>query len=142
MRHLFVLVLLLVLSACEPMGPIPGRGLAGETASHPDSWDAFNDEVVQLETRGPYSVNIWGVGIGSAFYIAASEGSGNRWAQRITEDPNVKLRIRGKIYNLTATPVTDEKERESVAKAFEKKYDINAREDFPDVILFRLDARQ
>lgn len=141
-RFAFAVVCLTLLSACEPIGPIPGRSLAGDVGSLPHAWEAFNNaEVVQLEVNGPYSVNVWGVGLHDFYYVAAAEGLESRWAQRIAVDPNVRLRIGDTIFELAAQVVDDDKERQRVGDAFSRKYDIEASEDFPEVVIYRLGAR-
>ena len=93
----------LFLTACS--GPklffVPGGALRGTVASGVvDDW-GFGDTMgrVQLETRpdAPYSVHVFGVGSGEAFYVAsqgwrASIGGGPenaRWVPHIEADPRV-----------------------------------------------------
>lgn len=137
-----VLTAMLLISACEPVGPLPGRALSGEEAKPPESWQALNDvEVVQLETVGPYSVNIWGVALDDDYYVASADGLKTRWAQQIAKDDKVRLRIGDKIYPLRAV-VVGEAEQDRVAAAYARKYDdMDSAEDFPDVVVFRLEPR-
>ena len=70
----------LAVIACGPIWMIPGGELSGTVVPVPADW-SFSDaiEIVQLETNpdDPYSVNVWGVGVGPIFYVAsASESSG------------------------------------------------------------------
>jgi hypothetical protein len=135
--------LLILVSACEPIGPMPGKSLSGDVSPPPESWTSFNSaEVIQLEVNGPYSVNLWGVGSGDFYYVAASQGTESRWAKRIEVDSGVRLRIGEKVFELDAQIVREDEERDRVGNAFSEKYDIEAREDFPDVVVYRLGVRQ
>lgn len=136
------LLALCVIAGCEPMGPIPGRSIDGDAATAPDDWSLLDAaEVVQLETTGSYSVNLWGVGMPEGYFVAASRGPSTRWAKRIDRDPAVRLRVGASIYDLRASAVSERAVLERVAEAFKAKYDIEARDDFPDVVIYRLDSR-
>lgn len=138
------ILLLLLGTACGgPIVMIPGGELAGPVEAVPDSW-AFSDahEDVQLETRpdDPYSVNVWGVATGDAFYVAGSDE--NRWAAYIEANPMVRLRIDGSIYELTATATDEEAELDAFLAAVKTKYDWEPDEEQrAGATLFRLEPR-
>jgi len=138
------ILLLLVGTACGgPLVMIPGGELSGPVEAVPDSW-AFSDahEDVQLETRpaDPYSVNVWGVAAGDAFYVAGSNE--NRWAGHIAANPAVRVRIDGTIYELAATPTDEAAELEAFLAAVKKKYDWEPDdEQRAGATLFRLEPR-
>src|SRR5262245_49991414 len=142
------LVVILVLAGCEPMGPLPGGKLSGRLSPPPTVWsDADSVEVVQLETRpgDPYSVNIWGVGIGPDYYIASGKGGNAKWVGHIAADPNVRLQIGPDMYELRAVRVTDAEEIASVDKHYAEKYhqsEAEMQEAAKDAWLFRLDPRE
>ena len=141
-----ILALALTTMACGPMGPIPGGRLSGEVApSAPAEWSSSDSiKNVQLETRpsDPYSVNIWGVGIGDRFYVASGRGEENTWARYILEDPNVRLRVGEIIYELRALRVTDEESRTAFLEALQRKYEWEPDDDeAANAWLFRLDSR-
>lgn len=137
-----LLLALAFVAGCEPMGPIPGGELSGTITTYPESWRALNDEeVVQLEVNGPYSLNIWGIGTERGYYVAAGKGKEAKWAKKISENSAVRLRIDSNIYELQATPVTDEDEKEQVLVVYRNKYELEANDDFPNAILYRLEAR-
>lgn len=141
-RVVLGVALLASLAGCEPMGPIPGKRIEGEPTQVPADWRQLDGaEVVQLETAGNYSVNLWGVGIDEGYFIAASRGPETRWAERISRDAAVRLRVGRLIYDLEATPVSDQTVLRKVAEAFKSKYDFEARDDFPDAVVFRLGRR-
>jgi hypothetical protein len=135
----------LLLSACQPMGPMPGGELSGAVAPAPADWTAADAaEIVQLETRpdSPYSVNIWGVGIGPAYYIAAGAGE-TTWTANIAADPNVRLKVGEVIHELRAVKVTDAAELDIVRAAYVRKYEMSddQREQSGSATVFRLEAR-
>ena len=89
MRAILLTVFAFVLIGCEPIGPLPGGALKGEPTAAPADWtSAASVKTVQVQTRtaDPYSINIWGVAVGSDFYIAAARDT-NRWAKYIEGDP-------------------------------------------------------
>lgn len=128
MRCAVYLALSLLLLGCEPMGVVPGGRLSGTVAvSAPTDWSfAAEHGTVQLETRppDPYSVNLWGVGIGAHFYLASGRGGDGRWAKHIADDPHVRLRVGDTIYELRAVRVVDAAEAERFMQAVMRKYDL------------------
>ena len=147
MKLLSALSLTLLLTACEPMGPVPGGALTGQLTPPPRTWtEADAAEVVQLELRpsDPYSINIWGVGIEDDYYIAAGEGGKARWTEFIAADPNVKLRIGRDLYQLVAVRVVDPEEQRRVLARYAAKYPEDSdqlAESADEAWLFRLDPR-
>jgi hypothetical protein len=139
---IIVLLIAMALVACEPIGPLPGTGLSGDVAAPPTDWASLDGaEIVQLETAGPRSVNIWGVGLADGYYVAASQGNEATWANRIGKDSAVRLRVNGLVYELFAVVVTDTDELKLVARAYKIKYQLDSKQDFPEAIIFRLDPR-
>lgn len=136
----------LILVGCEPMGPIPGGQLSGEVQPAPDDWAAFSGvDIVQLETRpdDPYSLNIWGVGLGKDYYIASGGGGESTWVDHMQANPNVRLRIGKSIFELKAVRVTDEVELGLVLKRYNEKYDMESQDEnaAEEAWLYRLDPR-
>lgn len=136
--------LLLALMGCGPITMLPGGQLSGQIEPMPADW-GFSDTVktVQLETRpsDPYSVNIWGVGVGKRFYVAAGDPE-SRWAAHIAENPDVRLRVDRSLYELRAERSDDPAEREAFLAAVQRKYDWEPDADQEnEAILFRLVAR-
>lgn len=142
LREVLMLALLSLTIACEPMGPMPGRELSGTVKALPESWVEVNDvELVQIETSGPYSINVWGVGLKDGYYVASSKGKASKWSKKIIDDSLVKLRIGSDLYLLKAVIISDDNEVKAVAAGFKEKYDLDATVDFPDAIIYRLQAR-
>jgi hypothetical protein len=143
-RSIALAFALLAPLACGPLVMIPGGALSGEVAATPDDW-AFTDAIdtVQLETNpaDPYSVNVWGVGSGAAFYIGAGDKD-SQWARNTRANPLVRLRIDGTIYELAAQEVTSESELEIFLAAAKKKYDFEPEPDQREkATLFKLTSR-
>ncbi len=128
-------------TACEPLYILPGGELSGTEHPAPDDWTfAEAEQVVQLEVRpaDPYSVNVWGVGVGRHFYLGSS--SAPKWTRAMEEDPLVRLRVAGRIYPLSAALVTDTAEIDAVVAAYVAKYDVDPAEE-QVAAMFRLSAR-
>ncbi len=135
------------LTGCaEPFIVFAGDALSGEVSDPPVDWTALNEEeIIQLETRpsDPYSVNIWMVGSGPDLYVATSDGDTN-WTKNIDDNPDVRVRIRGVIYELEASRVTDLDEKLRIGQEYVRKYDVDEDEDdnwVQNGQLFRLDRR-
>ena len=65
------------------------------------------------------------------------------WVQHVAEDPAVRIRIDGVVYERTAVRVTDPGEFEAARSALEEKYEIapEDREPEREIWIFRLDPR-
>ncbi len=133
------------LLGCGPTLLMPGGQLSGPVEPAPADW-SFSDEIstIQLETlpADPYSVNIWAVGLGARLYVHAGANRA-RWVENLMTDPQVRVRVAGKLHPMTATRVDDAGEFAAFADAYEKKYGMRPRnEDVSEVYLYRLDARK
>ena len=87
-----VLIVLIAVAACEPFYVLPGGALSDPEQPAPEDWAFANDvEVVQFEARpsDPYSVNLWGVGVGPYYYVSSSSGAD--WVGMAAEEPLVRL---------------------------------------------------
>ena len=133
------------LAACaEPFIVMAGGALTGEVQDATADWTALNsEEIVQLETRpyDPYSVNIWMIGKGPDIYVATGDDA-TRWSANIEDNPDVRLRIRGVVYELEAQLVEDMDEKTAIGMEYVKKYDVDADDNWvQNGQLFRLDRR-
>ncbi len=139
--RLAVFVGALAAAGCsEPFVTIPGGELSGADRQPPETWGEVPD-TIQLETRpvDPYSINIWGVGIGGDLYVATS-GGGTAWTEFIEDDHNVRVRIDDGLYRLQATLVDEAVERGRVAMAYSDKYEVNPHEGWvSEGMIFRLE---
>jgi len=146
LRLMSVLGLLLILTAgCGgPFLLLPGGELDGAVTPTPSDW-AFTDEVstIQIETNpaDPYSVNIWAVGVGSSVYLHAG-GNRTTWVEHLEADPNLRIRVEDKLFELAATRVESEGEFAQFADAYEQKYGVRPRnENIAEIYVLRLGAR-
>ena len=152
MRAIGILVLL-ALSGCGPLGPLSGGSLRGPVHTQPVADWAFVDAeaTCQLETNpaSPHSVNTWCVGIGERLYVPTSMIRGPKspserdWVKNVANDPSVRIRIAGEVYERVAVRVGDAAEYDLARAALERKYELDAAERDPEreIWIFRLDAR-
>ncbi len=143
MKNLLLLILILItsLTACtDPLISIPGGKLKGDVVPPPKSWESVPD-VIQLEMQpsNPYSINIWGVVNEGDLYVATAD---SKWVPFILADNKVRVRMEGKIFELTANLVEDVDTQRRVGDAYTEKYNYTADPDeFLDAKLFRLTGR-
>ena len=140
----FLLLALALLPACGgPFAVFSGGALAGPVRSNPESFAFARDAgTVQLETRpdDPYSVNIACAIVGDALYVSAGDNK-SRWVENMEAEPAVRLRIRGDIYELNATRVTDDAEMRAFAAEWIKNSWARDPLTLDEVWVYRLDAR-
>lgn len=141
---LFLALLVFGCGGCGPLVILPGGALTGDLTETPKDW-AFTDSVVtvQLETNpdDPYSVNVWGVASGDAFYIGAGD-EGNKWVEHIRANPLVKLRVGQQLYELEAEETESEADRNAFIAGIKRKYDFEpAPEQQEKSVLFKLGPR-
>jgi hypothetical protein len=109
-----------------PRGPIAGGWLWGETLEGPVRDWSFTNSVreVELQTHVgplPYSVTVWNLSDGPGFYVPSGDCS-RRWVRSVLADPDVRVRIDGKIYLLRARQVTDSETSARLAPVLLEKY--------------------
>ena len=126
---LLLLAALVVLGALfGGVGPIeylPGGILWGPVQEPPDDW-SFTDSVAQVELQThvgplPWSVTTWLMADGADLFIGASECD-RIWTDRVKEDPEIKVRIDGTVYELRARLVEDRAVTARVAPIVLHKY--------------------
>jgi hypothetical protein len=145
MRIVSGLICALLISACgDPFIVIPGGKLSGAVTPAPADWSMVHGvETIQVETRPgkPYSINIWGAGIGGDLYIATSP-DGTTWTEFIAGNPQVRVRIDEQLFELTAVKVTDTDEQRRVSERYAEKYELEGDDNWvADGMIFRLDRR-
>jgi hypothetical protein len=100
-------ILGLGLVACGgPFLVFPGGRLSGEVVTEPVSdWSFAEDMFIDLETRpdDPYSVELNYIVRDGRLYVDPAEG--RRWLEHIREDPNLRVRLGGKVYPVKAVLV-------------------------------------
>ena len=149
---LTAVLLAATLIGCGPLGPIPGGKLRGEPApATPPGWDsALGVEQIQVETNpaDPHSVNTWcivhegGLYVPTSLILGADEPSERRWVRNVLEDPRVRVRIDGAVYELRATKVEDSQQRDVVRAALLEKYDVEPDAHSDQAWIFRMEPRR
>ena len=98
---------LLILAACGgPVFMLPAGALKGEVvATAPPNWSFASDRFIDLETRpeDPYSVALNYVVKDGELFIDPAEG--RTWFDHLRANPNVRVRLGGKIYPAKAVLV-------------------------------------
>ena len=101
---------IVTLMGCNgPLLVMPGGALDGDVEPAPQDWAPLAPfGTVQLETNPeePYSVNIACVLVDGVPQINAGDVE-TQWVQNMNENPNVRLRVHGDVYELKATRITD-----------------------------------
>ena len=135
---------LFLIAGCGPFLVIPGGELDGSPTPVPNDWSSLQEvSTIQLETRpgDPYSVNIWAVGIGPALYVHAGANR-STWVENMEANPDVRVRLEERLYELRAARVVSQDEFTSFSDAYEEKYGTRPRnENVSEAYLFRLEAR-
>jgi hypothetical protein len=128
---------LLFVAACQPKDERPGFALRGEPASDSVLDWRFTDaiEEVAIQTRTwyglPHSTTIWCVQIDGQLYLGSygwDEGAGEEkkyWERNVARRPAARLRIEGKLYDVTVTPIVDSELVEALDLAYTTKYDMS-----------------
>jgi hypothetical protein len=123
-----IAIALTVACSIEPSDGRPGLGLSGEV--HPqavEDWSFTEDaHEIFIETVTsywvPHSVTIWCVTVGNELYVAADDADKRSWVANVARDPNVRLKIKGKIYEQKLVPITDATTIASIDSGFVRKY--------------------
>ena len=123
LRLLALLIALTLSSVPACNGPfllMSGGGLEGEVTASPADWSFAGDSgLVELESRkgDPYSVNLAFTVLDGRLYINAGDTE-TAWVKNIAENPLVRLRMDGVLYDLRAERVTDPVEIKAFAAAW------------------------
>lgn len=111
----------------------PGFHLSGEPVERlPDDWrftDAHPEIALEVHTPYllPHSVTIWCAAADGTLYVGAREPETKSWPGWVDRDPDVRLRIGERVYEVRLTPVDDDDARlASVRRAYAAKYELPA----------------
>jgi len=143
-RILWLIMGIAALGCNGPTGLLPGGNLEGETQPAPPDWSFAGDYgTAQIETRpqDPYSVNLVFTILDGGLYVNAGD-SETQWVKNMTEDPRVRLRVDGVVYELRAERVTDADEITAFGEAWTSQSMF--RRDpagYDEVFIYRLVAR-
>jgi hypothetical protein len=138
-RWAILLVLgVLACVACQPKDERPGFGLRGQPAIESPGDFRFTDgiEEIAIQTRTwyglPHSTTIWCVQIDGLLYVgsygwatgAEREEEEKYWERNVARNPEARLRVEGKLYDVTVVPVTDPELERALDLAYTTKYDM------------------
>jgi hypothetical protein len=156
-NRLVLVLAALLLVGCEPQDRRPGLWLSGEVAPTPSDWTFSNEQMeIFVETRPWYGIRhsvttVVATSNGKLFvpsiYSEPAEFPGDKyWNSTIASDPNVRLKIGEKIYELRAQHVEDPEEFMVGFQALADKYPFwqQVLEDEakrPPFVVIRMDPR-
>jgi hypothetical protein len=129
-----IVIALTLACSMDPSDQWPGLGLSGDV--HPEAvedWSFTSDAreiYIETVTRYwiPHSVTAWCVMVGDDLYVAADDADEKSWVANVARDPNVRLKIEGKVYEQKLVPVTDAKTIASIDSGFARKYEYEEEE--------------
>ena len=142
-----LLVVLAAACSLEPSGERPGFGLSVEVEPGPVADWSFTDaiEEILIETRTayglPHSVTIWCVSIDGELHVGASSPDFPKerfWVRNVRRDPDVRLKIGGRIYERRLEPIGDPARTDLVNRVFGRKYRYDVDLDPEPVVYFRV----
>jgi len=146
---LVALLLLAVPGCLDPQDRRPGLRLSGPVAEElPDDW-SFTDEhgEIHLEVSTPYllphSVTIVCTQVAGRLYVGARDPEEKRWPGYVADDPEVRLEIGERIYEVRLEPVEDPTVLEAVYRSYARKYgwQVQPPEERPPWRIFRVRPR-
>lgn len=110
-----------------PLGPIPGGALSGPVnATESPDWSKIEKELeLEIRPSKPWSLHIWGVVIDGELYSPSAFGEKRRWPKVVLEDPRVRLRTNGQVYERNLERVTDPELKKRIGAALIAKYDLD-----------------
>ena len=121
-------IALTVACSIEPSDERPGLGLPGELHQQTvEDWSFTEDaDEIFIETVTsywiPHSVTAWCVTVGNELYVAADYADKKSWVANVARDPNVRLKIKDKVYEQKLVPVVDATTIASIDSGFARKY--------------------
>ena len=149
-RFGIVVVIAAALAGCfGPEDRRPGMHLRGEVvASAPSDWaftDAHREIAIEVQTPYllPHSVTIWCATINGELYLGARDPETKRWPGWVDRDPDVRLGIGSKIYEVRLTPLEDPARIKRVRQVYGLKYELPARREGegPPIRYWRVEPR-
>jgi hypothetical protein len=123
----------------EPSDERPGLRLPGEVhqgavedwSFSEDSGEIFVETVTSYWI--PHSVTAWCVTVGNGLYISADYPDRKSWVANVARNPNVRLKIKGKVYEQKLVLVTDATTIASIDSGFVRKYEYEEEEGDEDI---------
>ena len=124
-----VAAVLMIACSVMPNNERPGLRLPGEVVPSPvDDWSFTEDsEEIFIETATwygiPHSVTAWCLTVGDDLYVSADYADEKRWVANVARNPNVRLWIKGKVYEQKLVPVTDPTLIAAIDSGWARKYE-------------------
>jgi len=124
------LALSLVTIACfSPSDQRPGLRLSGESAAIPADWSFTNDhQLIAVEVQTPYflphSVTIWCAELDGVLYVGARNPESKRWPGWVDADPDVRLKIGERLYEVSLIPFDEPERLGRLRRAYVAKYEL------------------
>jgi hypothetical protein len=127
-----VLAILVTLAAARfhdgPIGPFTGGVFrSGESTPVPSDWSfATEDRTLELELppEANRAITTWFVIVAGKLYVPCGVAARKRWPHAVLADGRVRVRLRGKVYELLAKRVDDPEILSRAAAAVAEKYDV------------------
>jgi hypothetical protein len=122
-------LVVLIVIAIAPIGPMPGLFIGGTSAAVPEQWpDTTDVDEIRLRVPGvlPRVVIIWVVESAGELHVVGARDSG--WVSMLGEGGPVEMRLGDSTYALRAVAVDEG--FEAVLTAYVDKY----RKEYPDII--------
>ena len=132
-----IAILLMASCAFDPRDERPGLRLSGEVHQQPvEDWSFSEDSgEIFIETVTsywiPHSVTAWCVTVGDELYVSADYSDKKTWVANVARNPNVRLKIKGKVYEQKLVPVADPTTIASIDSGFMRKYEYDE-DDYED----------
>ncbi len=124
-----IAAVLTVACSIMPKDGRPGFRLPGEVhQSAVESWSFTEDSgeifIETVTSYGiPHSVTAWCLMVGDDLYVSADYADKKRWVANVARNPNVRLWIKGKVYEQKLVPVTDPTIIASIDSGWARKYE-------------------
>lgn len=111
------------LLAGGPVGPIPGGALSGEPATElPSDWSFANEEDYLLVESGagwlPHSSRVWFMVHEGRIHVLLPSFFVSGLESRLAEDPRVRIRLDGRLYDQVAVRVDESAQRGAILRPF------------------------
>jgi len=147
-------ILVLASVGCNgPLGPFAGGRLRGELGPPlVADWSfASAEKTLDLEAcpADPHSVQVWFASVDSRLYVPSSMIAGSkdpserRWVRCVQDDPRVRIRLGGLIFERQAERVEEAAEYEAARAALESRHglDPQSRDANRTIWIYRLSSR-
>ncbi len=130
-RLSIAIVLVMASVGCvDPKDSRPGLRLAGGVVNAiPSDWsftNGYKEIAIEVDTPYllPHSVTIWCAVAGGELYVAARDPDSKHWPGWVDRNPDVRLGIGERVYEVQLAPLDDSNQVEPVGRAYARKYDL------------------